>query len=87
MLGAGNRFVYYFMLKQPMILGDVLLAFLLFVYVKRQNPDLAPKVLALWLFSPITIIISAIWGTFDSMAMLFVMLALLAPAGRARSVW
>jgi hypothetical protein len=44
-------------------------------------------VLALWLFSPITIIISAIWGTFDSMAMVFVMLALLAPAGRARSVW
>jgi hypothetical protein len=86
-LGAGNRFVYYFMLKQPIILADVLLAFLLFVYVKRQNPDLAPKVLALWLFSPVTIIISAIWGTFDSMAMLFVMLALLAPAGRARSIW
>ena len=65
----------------------MLLAFLLFVYVRRQNPDLAPKVLALWLFSPVTIIISAIWGTFDSMAMLFVMLALLAPAGRARSAW
>jgi hypothetical protein len=86
-VGSGNRFAYYFMLKQPIIVADVLLAFLLFVYVKRQNPDLAPKVLKLWIFSPFTIIVSAIWGNFDSMAMLFVMLALLAPAGRARSAW
>jgi hypothetical protein len=86
-VGFGDRFVYYFLLKQPIIFADVLLAFLLFVYVRRQNPELAPKVMALWLFSPITIIISAIWGTFDSMAMSLVMLALLAPAGRARSAW
>ncbi len=86
-VGMGNRFVYYFMLKQPIIIADVLLAFLLFVYVKRRNPDLAPKVLALWLFSPFTIIVSAIWGTFDSIAMLFVMVALLAQPGRARSAW
>ena len=86
-VGFGDRFVYYFLLKQPVIFADVLLAFALFVYVKRHNPDLAPKVLALWLFSPVTIIISAIWGTFDSMAMLVVMMALLAPAGRARSAW
>jgi Gpi18-like mannosyltransferase len=85
--GSGNRFVYYFMLKQPIIFADVLLAFLLFVYVKRQNPDQATKVLALWLFSPFTIILSGIWGIFDSLAMSFVMLALLAPAGRARSMW
>jgi hypothetical protein len=86
-VGFGDRFVYYFLLKQPVIFADVLLAFALFVYVERHNPDLAPKVLALWLFSPITIIVSAIWGTFDSMAMLVVMVALLAPAGRARSAW
>jgi len=86
-VGFGDRFVYYFLLKQPIIFADVLLALLLFVYVRRQNPDLAPKVMALWLFSPITIIISSIWGTFDSMAMSLVMLALLAPAGRARSAW
>jgi hypothetical protein len=86
-VGFGDRFVYYFLLKQPIIFADVLLAFLLFLYVRRQNPELAPKVMALWLFSPITIIISSIWGTFDSMAMSLVMLALLAPAGRARSAW
>ncbi len=86
-VGFGDRFVYYFLLKQPVIFADVLLGFALFLYVNRHNPDLAPKVLALWLFSPITIIVSAIWGTFDSMAMLMVMMGLLAPAGRARSAW
>lgn len=86
-VGFGDRFVYYFLLKQPIIFADVLLAFLLFAYVRRQNPELAPKVMALWLFSPITIIISSIWGTFDSMAMSPVLLALLAPAGGARSAW
>lgn len=86
-VGFGDRFVYYFLLKQPIIFADVLLAFLLFAYVRRQNPELAPKVMALWLFSPITIIISSIWGTFDSMAMSLVLLALLAPAGGARSAW
>jgi hypothetical protein len=86
-VGSGDRFVYYFLVKQPIIFADVLLAFLLFAYVRRQNPDLAPKVLVLWLFSPVTIIISSIWGTFDSMAMVCVMMALLAPAGRARSAW
>jgi hypothetical protein len=86
-VGSCNALVYYFLLKQPVILADVLLAYLLFAYVRRKDPALAPKVLALWLFSPVTIIVSAIWGTFDSMAMLFVMIALLAPAGRARSAW
>jgi hypothetical protein len=86
-VGSGNRFVYYFLVKQPIIFADVLFAFLLFVYVRRENPDMAPKVLVLWLFSPVTIIISSIWGTFDSMAMVGVMMALLAPAGRARSAW
>jgi len=87
LVGFGDRFVYYFMIKQPIIFADVLLAFLLYLYVRRSNPGMAPKVLALWLFSPFTIILSAVWGMFDSMAMLFVMIALLAPAGKARSAW
>lgn len=86
-VGMGNPFVYYFLIKQPVIIGDVLLGYLLFSYLKNRKPDQAEKALALWIFSPITILVSAVWGTFDSMAMLAVMLALLAPAGRARSVW
>ncbi len=86
-LGSGNPLVYYFLLKQPVILADVAMGYLLFSYIRRKNEGIAPKVLALWLFSPVTIIISAIWGTFDSMSMLCVMMALLAPAGRVRSAW
>ncbi len=88
MVGLGDRFVYYFMVKQPIIFADVLLGFLLFLYVNQRNPVRARRVLTLWLFSPFTIIVSAIWGTFDSMAMLFVLLAILAPAGSStRSLW
>jgi len=87
LVGFGDRFVYYFLIKQPIIIGDVLLAYLLYAYVSRRNPEVAPKVMALWLFSPFTIIVSSIWGTFDSIAMLFVMVALLAPEGRARAAW
>jgi hypothetical protein len=86
-IGSGDRFVYYFMLKQPIILADVLLGVLLFLYVSQRNPDFARKVLVLWIFSPFLIIVSSIWGTFDSMAMAFVMLALLASSARTRAIW
>lgn len=86
-IGAGNRFVYYFMLKQPVILGDVLLAFLIYLYVQRERPEAADKALALWLFSPLPIILSGIWGIFDGLAMAVVMLGLVAPAGRTRALW
>jgi Gpi18-like mannosyltransferase len=87
LVGFGDRFVYYFLIKQPIILADVLVAYLLYLYVRRENPDKATGVMVLWLFSPVTVIVSAIWGTFDSMAMLCVMMALLAPPGRLRSAW
>lgn len=87
LVGGGNRFVYYFMIKQPIILADVGVAFLLYLYVNRRNPGMATKVMALWLFSPFTIILSSMWGIFDSIAMFFVMLALLAPEGSGRSAW
>jgi hypothetical protein len=86
-VGDGNRFVYYFMIKQPIILADVFLALLLFMYVERLKSANAKKVMMLWLFSPYTIIVSSIWGTFDSIAMFLTMMALLAPPGNVRSAW
>lgn len=87
LVGFGDRFVYYFLIKQPIILADVLLGYLLYLYIERRRPEWSKRVLALWLLSPYPIIISAIWGTFDSMAMVCVMAALLFPEGRARSAW
>ncbi|MDA4136625.1 MAG: hypothetical protein OK449_06485 [Thaumarchaeota archaeon] len=75
-VGGGDRFVYYFLLKQPTIIGDVLLGYCISRCVKSVRPELANKVLAMWLLSPFTIIISGVWGMFDSLAMLPVIVAL-----------
>jgi hypothetical protein len=79
-VGFGNRFVYYFLLKQPVIAGDMVLAFLLHSYVKSRNPIGSIWVLRFWAFCPFMIIISGIWGMFDSIAMCFLMVSLTAPS-------
>lgn len=76
LIGSSNRFAYYFLLKQPIILGDVSLGYLLYRYVKVRNEKNATWTLLFWIFLPFAIIISAIWGMFDSIAMCFVMLSL-----------
>jgi hypothetical protein len=82
-IGAGNRFVYYFLLKQPVIAGDILLGYLLYIFSVRVKPGtLWP--LRFWMLSPLSITISGVWGMFDSLAMSFVLLALLS-ASHARS--
>jgi uncharacterized membrane-anchored protein len=86
-VGFGNRFVYYFLLKQPTILGDLLLAYLIYRYVLKRRPDKAVFALRVWIFLPFTIIVSSIWGMFDSIAMVFVLLALATTGYTARSVW
>ena len=88
LLGVSNRFLYYFLLKQPIIFGDVLLAYLLYRYASsRKNGSAAGWVLSFWLFSPFTIILSAIWGMFDSLAMAFVFMSILATNRAGKSIW
>ena len=36
-VGFGNRFAYYFLLKQPIIFGDLALAYLLYSYASAKN--------------------------------------------------
>jgi hypothetical protein len=76
LIGGGDRFVYYFLLKQPEIAGDILLGYFISRCVKAVRPDFANKALALWLMSPFTIVVSGVWGMFDSLAMLPVVMAL-----------
>lgn len=75
-IGIQSRFLFYFLLKQPMIIGDVLLAFTLYGYVKMRNLGKANWIARFWLLSPLNIILSGMWGMFDSLSMLFVVLAL-----------
>ena len=85
LVGMNNRFVYYFLLKQPIIIGDVSLAYLLYSYVASRKPESGFWVLSFWLFSPFTIVISGIWGMFDSIAICFLVLSV-SSIGRVRRV-
>ena len=88
MVGLNDRFVYYFLLKQPVIFGDVALAYLLYSYVSSRKPgDHGFWVLLFWLFSPFTIIISGIWGMFDSIAISFLMISVGSIGQVRRSFW
>ena len=77
-VGGGNRFVLYFLLKQPGICADVATAFLLYRLAGRWTGAEAPALalLAFWSFFPYAIIITAIWGQFDSIVVA-IMLGLL----------
>lgn len=86
-VGFGNRFAYYFLLKQPVIVGDVGLAYLLYSYVSDKNPRRAVWVLLFWLLSPFTVIISGIWGMFDSIAMAFIMISVMSKSHMKSSFW
>jgi len=88
-VGFGNRFVYYFLLKQPMILGDLALAYLLFSYISSRTAKQGVPIWALcfWLFSPFTIVFSGIWGMFDSIAMSFIMISIMTTNFAKRSLW
>jgi hypothetical protein len=86
-LPGGNRFLFYFLLKQPQILGDLLLAYLVAKIILRAGGSLQASRLAsnLWLILPYPIIISAIWGQFDSLVSLIWLSSLFAALWIRRS--
>ncbi len=84
-VGGGDRFVYYFFLKQVPIFADVATAFLLYRLVQNWTGDytLATRALAFWCLFPYAIVITAVWGQFDSVEVLC-LLAILLVAGTPR---
>ena len=87
LIGISNRFLYYFLLKQPEIIGDVALAYLLYSYVSRRRPQQSVWVLLFWLLSPFTIIISGVWGMFDSLAMAVTIISIMSNGPLSRGLW
>jgi len=87
LLGFGDRFVYYFILKQPEILGDLLLGYLVYRFILPSSESKAIDALRFWMFFPLSILISAIWGMFDSLAMSLVLLALVSATSLRKSLW
>ena len=85
LIGIQNQYFYYFLLKQPIIAADVFLGYLILKYVRANRPGASNAILAYWLLSPYTILISGVWGMFDSLAMLPVVAALVATKETYRS--
>ncbi len=65
---GGSRFVLYFLLKQPTVLGDTLLGYLMYraILAWGGRAEVALRGLRFWMFFPYAIVISAIWGMFDA---------------------
>jgi hypothetical protein len=75
-IGINFPFLYYFLLKQPIIIGDVLNGYLIYkIGLKFFNNNI--KYSIFWLFNPITIIFSSLWGIPHSLAITFILVFIL----------
>ena len=86
-VGGGNRFVLYFLLKQPAILGDVGLG-LLIAFAARSwgsSREAAVALLRTWMLFPYAILVSAVWGQFDALVACLMLAAFLSTAAARRS--
>jgi len=69
LINLNTKYVYYFLLKQPMIIADVLIGRFLY----RYSENLA---ILFWIYNPYVILVSSIWGAIDPIAILFTLLGL-----------
>ncbi len=74
-----NPYILYFLVKQPPIVGDTLLGYLMYKAILRWGgtPEAASRALRFWMFFPYAIIISSIWGMFDALVAVLVIASLL----------
>ena len=88
-VGFGNRFAYYFLLKQPVIAGDMILAYLLYHYISSRTSRQGASLWAakFWALSPFTLIVSGLWGMFDSLSMCFILVSIMTNDYVRRSFW
>lgn len=75
-LSPNNIYAYIFALKVPIILGDVITAFIIYKILKAETDEqIASKACLLYLFCPYVISVGVIWGMFDVLAFLFTLLS------------
>lgn len=73
-----SRFLYYFLLKQETILPDIGAGYLLMRLLRQWGRAAEGEgAFAFWMVSPFVIVISALWGMFDQLVLMFVLFAIL----------
>lgn len=76
LFGEPSRFLYYFMLKQPMVFADVGAAVVLArIILLSGNPGSARRAFLVWIYFPLGIIISSVWGQLDPISLFLSLLA------------
>ncbi len=74
MLGHPSAFLYYFLLKQPMVISDLLVAVVLYRMISLRGDAAKAKLAAtIWVFFPFSIIVSSMWGALDPFALLLIL--------------
>jgi hypothetical protein len=77
LLGEPSRFLYYFLLKQPIVWADIGAAVVLAkIILLSGDAQSSRTALLVWLYFPLGIIISSIWGQLDPISLLFSLLTI-----------
>ena len=77
LLGEPSRFLYYFLLKQPIVLADIGAAVVLAkIILLSGDARSARTALLVWLYFPLGIIISSMWGQLDPISLFLSLLAI-----------
>jgi hypothetical protein len=77
LLGEPSRFLYYFLLKQPMVWADIGAAVVLAkIILLSGDTRSARTALLVWLYFPLGIIISSMWGQLDPIALFLTLLSI-----------
>jgi hypothetical protein len=75
LFGEPSRFLYYFLLKQPMVWADVGAAVVLAKIILLSGDARSARIaLLVWLYFPLGIIISSMWGQLDPIALFLTLL-------------
>jgi hypothetical protein len=77
LLGEPSRFLYYFLLKQPIVLADIGAALVLAkIILLSGDARSARTALLVWLYFPLGIIISSMWGQLDPISLFLSLLSI-----------
>jgi len=75
-ISKSNIYLYSFVLKIPIILGDLATAIILYKIVKNTlDENIASKVFCFYQLCPFLIVVGTIWGMFDILVFLFTILS------------